>query len=573
MFLIKLMISYLLIFNILTEIPKDKTLFISPVKIPLSLSANFGELRPDHFHSGIDIKTQGVTGKEVVATASGYIYRISISPGGFGKALYLRHPSGYSTVYCHLDRFIPEVEEYIVNQQYEKKNYTITVFPPKDKFQFKQGDIIAYSGNTGSSSGPHLHYEIRKSESETPVNPLLFDFGTGDDIVPVIENFTVYPATKNTLINGQKNIQKLTVTGGHGNYFLPSGSELRISGPAGFGIKAYDLLNDSYNKCAVYEIEMKVDIVSLFRYVMDEFSFSETRYINSHIDYETYIKERTRYQRTHILPNDKLSVYQDVVNRGIFNFNEDKTYHVEIILSDIHNNRSTLSFNVKGMPQESHKVADYPDNSQHIMPYNRSNRFNNEDISLAFPSGSLYDTLYFKYKRSSGTEDMYSDIHHIHDRYTPVHKAYTLSIKPSVIPEGKESKLLIVQLSDDLQKSALGSTFNDGVLTARPSSFGMFCIGIDTVPPVISANRLTPDIDLSEKKEIRIRIHDDLSGINTYEPIIDGSWALFEFDQKNNVLIYKFDPERITKGTKHNLTLTVSDNVGNTSFYNCDFVW
>jgi hypothetical protein len=567
------MISYLLIFNILTEIPKDKTLFISPVRIPLSLSANFGELRPDHFHSGIDIKTLGVTGKEVVATASGYIYRISISPGGFGKALYLRHPSGYSTVYGHLDRFIPEVEEYIVNQQYEKKNYTITVFPPKDKFQFKQGELIAYSGNTGSSSGPHLHYEIRKSASETPVNPLLFDFGTGDDIVPVIEKLMVYPSTKNTLINNRNNIERFTVSGGHGNYFLPSGSELRISGPAGFGIKAYDLLNDSYNKCAVYEIEMKIDSLSLFRYVMDEFSFSETRYINSHIDYGTYIKERTRYQKTFILPNDKLSVYQDVVNRGIFNFNENKTYHVEIILSDIHNNRSTLSFKVTGMPQESHKAAVYSENSQYNMPYSRSNSFNNQDISLTIPSGSLYDTLYFKYNKSPGPVDMYSDIHHIHDIFTPLHRAYTLSIKPSVIPEGKESKLLIIQLSDDFKKSALGSTYNNGVVTAKPSSFGMFCVGIDTVPPVISANGLTPGIDLSGKKEIRIRIHDDLSGINTYEPIIDGNWALFEYDQKNNVIIYRFDPERITKGTKHNLTLKVSDNVGNESIYKCDFKW
>ena len=158
--------------------PKDKSIFISPVKIPLLLSANFGELRIDHFHSGLDIKTQGVTGKEVVAAASGYIYRISVSPGGFGKALYIRHPSGYSTVYGHLDRFTPEIEEYVKAQQYEKKSYLVTLFPAKDKFPVKQGELIAYSGNSGSSAGPHLHYEIRKSESEIPVNPLLFEFGT-----------------------------------------------------------------------------------------------------------------------------------------------------------------------------------------------------------------------------------------------------------------------------------------------------------------------------------------------------------------------------------------------------------
>jgi len=167
----------ILFFSLLDETPRDRSIFIAPLKIPLSLSANFGELRIDHFHSGLDIRTQGVTGKEVIAAASGYVYRISVSSGGFGKALYLRHPSGYSTVYAHLDRFIPEIEAYVKASQYAKKSYIITLFPSKEKFRVDQGDLIAFSGNTGSSSGPHLHYEIRKSENEVPVNPLLFDFG------------------------------------------------------------------------------------------------------------------------------------------------------------------------------------------------------------------------------------------------------------------------------------------------------------------------------------------------------------------------------------------------------------
>ncbi len=149
--------------------------------------------RSDHFHSGLDVRTQGVTGKEVLAAASGYVYRISISPGGFGKALYLRHPSGYSTVYGHLDRFTPEIEEYVISRQYEEKSYMVTLWPPKERFKFDQGDVIAYSGNSGSSSGPHLHYEIRKSDDEVPVNPLMFEFGIKDDIKPVIENWSFYP--------------------------------------------------------------------------------------------------------------------------------------------------------------------------------------------------------------------------------------------------------------------------------------------------------------------------------------------------------------------------------------------
>ncbi len=275
------------------EDPKDRSIFISPVRIPLALSANFGELRTDHFHSGLDIKTQGVTGKEVVAASSGYVYRISISPGGFGRALYLRHPSGYSTVYGHLDKFTPELEDYVISRQYEEKSFMVTLWPPKDRFQFEQGDVIAYSGNSGSSSGPHLHYEIRKSDEEVPVNPLLFEFGVDDNIKPVIENLVIYPAGKNTLINNQNRLLKLNVTGGNGNYGISSQNEISVSGPAGFGFKAYDLLNNSYNKCSVYSIQLKIDSIPVFNYIMDAFSFNESRYVNSHIDYETLQRENT----------------------------------------------------------------------------------------------------------------------------------------------------------------------------------------------------------------------------------------------------------------------------------------
>jgi len=573
MILLRLLLINTLFFSILFEIPKDRHIFISPVRIPLSLSANFGELRVDHFHSGLDIKTQGVTGQDVVAAASGYIYRISISPGGFGKALYLRHPSGYSTVYGHLDRFIPEIEEYVISQQYEKKNYSVTLFPPKEKFQVNQGDLIAYSGNSGSSSGPHLHYEIRKSESEVPVNPLLFEFGTGDDILPVIERLIIYPDGKNALINGQNKPKKLTVSGGHGNYFISGENEIKISGRAGFGIKSHDLLNDSYNRCSVYSIELKVDSTTIFKYVMDDFSFGESKYVNSHIDYEIFQRERTYIERTWLLPNDKLSVYENVVDRGIFNFNKDTVYHIELEVADIHTNRSVLAFKVRGQVPLNAGLPVTASDDLTVMPYNRSNKFTAENISVSIPSGALYDTLYFKYKSDTGTKEMLSDVHYVHDRFTPVHKPYTLAINPFDVPEEIRSRILIIQMSDDFKKSALNSSVADGWVTAQPSSFGMFFVGIDTVSPLITSNTLAPGVDLTGKKEMRIRIWDDLAGIKSYEPVIDGKWALFEYDQKNNVLIYRFDPERIAKGTKHNLTLKVSDNVNNTNYFNCDFVW
>jgi hypothetical protein len=569
----KLLFISILLFNTLNDIPKDKTIFISPVKIPLALSANFGELRIDHFHSGVDIKTQGTSGKEIVAAASGYVYRISITPGGFGNALYLRHPSGYSTVYGHLERFTPEIDKYVKEQQYLKKTFAITLFPPKEKFAVNQGDLIAYSGNSGSSAGPHLHYEIRKSDTEVPVNPLLFEFGTGDNIEPVFEKLVIYPLGRNTLINNEHNMKRIDVAGGYGNYYIPGENAITISGPAGFGIKSFDLLNDSYNRCAVYSIELKIDSITLFKYVMDGFSFNESRYINSHIDYETYLRENIYIERTFILPNDKLSTYGNSLNNGIFNFRDDKIHHVDIELRDVHNNKSMLGFNVRSRIPVLNTVPPANDKSVTVMPYSRINRFRAEGISLSIPSGALYDTLLFTYKKNPGNPDMLSDVHYVHNKYTPLQKAYSLSIKPSQIPAGKESKILIVQMDDDFKKSSLNSTYSEGYVNAEATSFGMFFVGIDTVPPGIYANGLTSGADLSAKKDFRIRVYDDLSGIKSYEPAIDGKWALFEYDQKNNVLIYKFDPERISKGTMHSLLLKVTDNKDNTNEFKCDFIW
>ena len=573
MLLIRFFVFSILFYSSLDEFPKDTTMFISPLRIPQLLSANFGELRIDHYHSGLDFKTQGVTGKEVVASADGYIYRINITPGGFGKAMYIKHDYGYSTVYAHLDSFTPEIEEYVKTRQYEKKSFMVVLFPSKNEFPVKQGELIAYSGNSGSSGGPHLHFEIRRSDSERPLNPLLYEFGTVDKIKPVIEKLAIYPVNHNTLINNRNSIKKINVSGSHGIYSIPEENEITISGPAGFGIKAYDLLNDSYNRCALYSIELVIDSTSIFKYSMDGFSFNESRYVNSHIDYETYMKENIYIERTFVLPFDKLSVYDHVIDRGIFNFNDDKTHHAEIIVTDAYSNKSSLSFKIKAHRVKAATGTGLTDANIKIMPYNRSNKFSSENILLSIPSGALYDTLNFSYKKEKGTGEMLSDLHYVHNKFTPVHKSYTLSLKPTTIPAGKESKMLIVQLKDDQSRSAFNGTWDNGYLSSDVMSFGRFYVGIDTIPPQISGNGLIPGANFNGKKAIRIRVTDDFSGIRSYEPEIDGKWALFEYDQKNSLLIYEFDSKRITKGTNHNLSLKVTDNKDNVSFYNYSFVW
>jgi hypothetical protein len=572
---IQILLIIALLFNGPGKDQKDRTRFISPVKIPLSLSANFGELRIDHFHSGLDIRTQGVTGKEVLAAADGYVYRISVSPGGFGKALYVRHPSGYSTVYGHLDRFIPEIEDYVTSRQYEEQSFMVTLWPPKDRFRFSQGDLIAYSGNSGSSSGPHLHYEIRRSDEEIPVNPLLYDFGIKDDHKPVIERVAICPAGRGTTINGQNRTVRLGISGSNGNYHPASGSEIKISGPAAFEIRAYDLINNSGNRFSVYSIELRIDSVTVYKYVMDSFSFDESRYINSHIDYETYLREKSYYERSFILPNDRLSVVRKTMNRGIFNFRGEEKHNVEIIVADAANNASKVSFTVRSVPHEEGVLSGNQDTRDNVivMPYGRNNKFVTKNVSVTIASGALYDTIDFEYSRSEGTTGMYSGIYRIHNIYTPLHKAYSLSIRPDRIPAGKESKLLVVGFDRERNRVAAGGTWENGAITAKLMTFGTYYIGIDTVPPRIVPVSFTPGADLSGRSSLRIMVSDDFSGIKSYEPLIDGKWALFEYDQKVNQLIYKFDAGRITKGIQHSLVLTVTDNRDNTAVYRCNFKW
>lgn len=563
-----------LIFSALTHVPKDKNIFVPPVKIPVLLSSNFGELRVDHFHSGIDIKTQGVIGKEIVSCADGFIYRITVSPSGFGKALYVKHPSGYSTVYAHLDAFTPEIESYVRAVQYERKNFAVTLFPPKEKFPVQQGELIAYSGNSGSSGGPHLHFEVRESESELPVNPLLFELGAPDNIAPVIEKIAIYPIGDKSFVNNSQTRKIVNAKGSQGKFSIEQEREIIVSGETGFGVKIHDLLNGSANRLAAYSITLEVDSLPVYKYVMDGFPFTESRYVNSHMDYETWVKDNIRIQRAFVLPNDKLGTYKSHLNRGIFNFNDDEVHKIRIVVTDAHANKASVSFNVRSVTSKPQTLIAASDNKSQVMPYNRINKFTTSDVSLSIPTGALYDTIDFEYLKKPGTPVMLSDLHMVHNKFTPLHKAVTLQIKPTSIPAGKESKLLIVKMNDNISKTPVSnSTFSDGFLKAEVLSFGNYFVGIDTIAPSITASGLSPGINLAGRKELRVKIKDDFSGIKSYDASIDSKWALFEYDPKNDVLIYSFDEKYLTKGAKHNLTLKVNDNRDNESYYSCDFSW
>jgi hypothetical protein len=544
--------------------------FNPPLKIPLSLSATFGELRADHYHSGIDLRTSG-TGREVVAADDGYVYLLLVSPVGFGKAIFLRHPSGYSTVYGHLEAYAPEIEAYVKDQQYRNKSFSVTIYPPEDRIRVTKGQVIGYSGNSGSSFGPHLHFEVRKSDSEKPVNPENFSFPITDNVKPVIERLAVYPSGRNSNVNGRQGKVFFQVTGSGGRYELQQ--QVAISGMAGFGITSYDFMDDSPNRFGINFIEMTVDSMPWFSYSLNEFSFYETRYINAHIDYEEFVKRNIDIEKLFVLPNDRLSLYRTYMNSGMFDFSDRKVHHVVITVKDGKNNKAVLAFNVLPGIELQDYLPSVPDSSLVTMPFGKENIFSASGIKVTFPNGALYDTLVFRYRVTPGDRRFLSQVHHVGNRYIPLQKQMNIALRPDSVPAGKEARLTIVQTDEKGIVSYVGGRYANGTVTASTYFMGSFAVGMDTVPPVIYANGLASNSDLTGRSEIRIKIRDDFSGIKAYEGLIDGKWALFEYDAKNDVLVYKFDPARLQKGTKHKLTVTVSDNCDNVSVYTREFTW
>jgi hypothetical protein len=333
-------------------------------------------------------------------------------------------------------------------------------------------------------------------------------------------------------------------------------------------------MNNTSNRFGINSIQLLIDSIPWFTYEVSEFSFDESRYINAHIDYDALVRNNIDIERTFVLPNDKLSLYKNFMNNGLFDFSDSKTHRISITVKDGKGNPSILSFRVKAgnMPAQD-TVTQVTDSSLIIMPYGRENLFARAGVKLKIPKGALYDTLFFSYRESSGNHHLFSRIYHLHDIYTPLQKPVSLSIIPDSMPSGRSSKLIIVRIDDKGILFASGGKYEDGAVTGNLLSLGNYAIGIDTIPPSIYPNGLASNPDLSQKSEIRIRIKDDFSGINSYTGLIDGKWALFEYDAKNEVIFYRFDPTRLTKGIKHVLVLTVSDNCDNISVLSREFYW
>ena len=534
--------------------------FQKPLDIPLILSGTFGELRSNHFHAGLDLKTQQKEGLNVFAAAEGFISRIKISHWGYGKAIYITHPNGFTTVYAHLQKFNDQIEAYIKKLQYKKESFEVQVFPSSKTLPIKKNEIIAYSGSTGGFVGPHLHFEIRDTKTEKPINPMLFGIQVTDAKKPRINTLIGYPLTTNSQINGIGIPTKVSLIN------LKNGElqaqKITAYGKIGFGINAFDQLDGAYNKNGLYNLSMLVNGKKVHEFEAASFSFSESKYINLLIDYERFKKTKQRVQKCFIEPSNKLSLYTKSQNNGYVTIGDGLNYTVEIIAKDFKGNQQKVTIPIVGK-KEPILVRNTPTITNYKINNTLFNKFQQKGITVAFPKHTFYNDFYLDF-------EVKDSIAKIHTPTVPLNKRYTLTFDVSKYSEEEKKQLYIATIKENGKTSYEKTVKKETTFYTSTKKIGKFTLLSDTKNPKVQLHNFKDQQWLTHFNTLKIKISDDESGIKTYRGEIDGAWILLEYNVKNSMLTYNFN-DKIFTSAKHNLKVVVTDNVGNTEILNATF--
>jgi murein DD-endopeptidase MepM/ murein hydrolase activator NlpD len=559
--------TYLLWLSSLSAFSQTETYpqnyFRPPLNLAPQASGSFGELRSNHFHSGTDYRTNQREGYPVYAVADGFVSRTRVQIGGGGNALYVDHPNGYTSVYMHLLKYNDEIASVVKNKQYSDQQFAVDFSPEKNLLPVKKGEIIAYAGNTGGSTGPHLHFELRDTRTEKTINPQLFGLLIPDNIPPIISGFTVYrlgnaPFSENT---PRENI---AITGANGVYKLSTAKPILVNGNTGFGIIAIDPNSASANRNGIYSIELLLDGEPIFESILSSFYFHHSRAINSYIDYPTYILKSQRIQKSFVEPGNPLTIYQNLVNNGLVNVKDDQVHEMLYRVKDVKGNTSSIRFSVRFDPTLA--VEQNLKQGTILFPYNQENEFKTLDLKVSIPANSLYSDLNFTYSTLPKPANGYSPIHAIHNRMIPLHSGYSLSILADDLPEHLQSKALIV----DSRGRSQGGKYSDGYVSAKMSELGNFHIGVDTTPPVIRPINISENKVMTNIKRIDFKISDNLSGIQSFNAYLNGQWILMEYDSKSASLWHVFE-NNLPKGKLH-FKLVVKDAKDNEKIYEANFI-
>jgi hypothetical protein len=536
--------------------------FRAPLDGILRLSGNFGEVRSNHFHSGLDMKTGGVEGKPVHAIADGHVVRMNVSPTGYGKALYIEHADGLTSVYAHLRAFKGELGSYVKQQQYAQQSFAVELEIPSGRFPVKKGDVIAYSGNSGSSGGPHLHFEVRETAGQVPVNPLKFGFEVKDDRPPVIERLWLYNHALSGHVEGAPRERMVELERTPDGYRLRGRAEVRALGAISIGVATLDRVSESENICGTYRMSVRVDTTLIHQHAIDRAPFDTKRHVNAHIDYDKRQRYRDIVLRSYIAPGNRLPIYSKQSNRGVFQVRPGQQRQVRIELEDFSGNVSILSFPVVGAAWPE-PILQRPDESVDIFLPDRENSFAKDDFRLTIPSGCLYDTLRFEYQRQTPCKGCLSAVHVVHHPNTPLDDYVNLSIRLDGTLKADRSKLLIVSLDAKNRPVAEGGKVTGQWLAARTRSFGRYAVMQDTVPPALLLKNFREGQPTALLDTLTVHLEDDLSGIASYRATLNGAWILMEHDPKNRVIHYVKDERFLPTGNV--LHVEVTDKVGNSN--------
>ncbi|MEP6948845.1 MAG: M23 family metallopeptidase [Ginsengibacter sp.] len=538
-----------------------KGYFIYPVDAKIGLAANFGELRPNHYHMGLDCRTNQVQNRPVKAAADGYVAHVRIDAAGFGRAIYINHPNGLTTLYGHLNDFYPALEKYVKEQQYKLESWQVFLDIPQGMFPIKQGQFIAYSGNTGGSEGPHCHFEIRDTKTDKVLNPLLFGFPIVDNVPPTILRLAMYDRCISTYSQSPK---LFSLKKSNGNYITTEPVISVNTDKVSFGISANDKVTGASNPIGIYEAIMYLDEKAVSGFEIDSITYDETRYVNAHIDYKTRASGGPFIEHLSRLPGYPQGIYKDFSGDGVIELTDYSVHKIKIVVKDAYGNTSTLEFGIKkglikeeGLPKDS---ASYYNQKEFHPAF--VNIFESEELQLILSPKDLYDSFAFVYlKKPAISLVSYSGIYIVASGLVPVHNNFVIRIKAGKpVPPELRDKMLIKRTWGN-KTEVVKATGEGEWFTAKFRSFGIFELIADDVPPVIIGG-FKDNSNLSKASRIIFTPKDNNDAIKSFRADLDGKWLRFTND-KGHSFIYAFD-EMCDRGN-HELKISVSDEAGNTT--------